>query len=214
MINKLKEKLQTLGGKINENNYKEQIIKICSICIIIIAVVLFAKSCIGPKSEPGDSSKVRESIRNSKRLNSDVIHNLEDANRSLNEAYESNSRAFYGIERIEEYQSATGRELSEARDRINNSQELVERLQTSIRSSQDSVRSTTNNLESTQGRVDKIEQLNRERHELQSASSKSISRSEEYLDGAKDTARELEEVIRRSNDELKAIKESIGHSGE
>lgn len=214
MIKYLKEKLQTLGGKINENNYKEYIIKICSICIIIVAIVLFAKSCFGPKSEPGDSGKVRESIRHSKELNRNVIRNLEDANRSLDEAYKSNSRALYGIERIEEYQSATSRELSEARDRINNSQELIERLQTSIGSSQDSVQSARNNLESTQGRIETIEQLNRERHELQSASSKSISRSEEYLDGAKDTARELEEVIRRSNDELKAIKESIGHSGE
>ena len=174
MIEKLKEKLQTLGGKINENN-KEHIIKICSICIIIVAIVLFAKSCFGPKSEPTDSSKIRESIRYSKELNSNVIRNLEDANRSLDEAQQSNSRALYGIERIEEYQSTTGRELNEARNGINNSQELVERLQTSIGSSQDSLRSTTSNLESTQGRVDKIEQLNRERNELQSTGSKSIS---------------------------------------
>ena len=90
MIEKLKEKLQTLGGKINENN-KEHIIKICSICIIIVAIVLFTKSCFGPKSEPTDSSKIRESIRYSKELNSNVIRNLEDANRSLDEAQQSNS---------------------------------------------------------------------------------------------------------------------------
>lgn len=214
MIEKLKEKLQTLGGKLNENKYKEHIINICFIGIIIIAIILFTKSCFGPKSEPGDSSRVKESIRQSKELNSNVIRNLEDANRSLNEAYESNSRALQGIDRIEEYQSATGRELNEARSGINNSQELVERLQTSIRSSQDSVQSATSSIESTQGRIGEIEQLNRERHELQSTSSKSISRSEEHLDGAKDTARELEEVIRRSNEELKAIKDSIGSSGE
>lgn len=213
MMEKLKEKLHTLGGKLNENKHKDNIINICFIGIIIIAMLLFTKSCFGPKSEPVDSSKIRESIRYSKELNSNVIRNLEDANRSLDEAQQSNSRALYGIERIEEYQSTTGRELNEARNGINNSQELVERLQTSIRSSQDSLQSTTSNLESTQGRVDKIEQLNRERNELQSTSSKSISRSEEYLDGAKGTARELEEVIRRSNDQLKAIEDSTGSSG-